>query len=85
MEQKDVNNDVICKKRDMLSNTDLAKMLFGFVEQYDSYKHFVKIKLSRSKRRLSRQVNEIEQNDVTIDVISQKRDMVSKKKILRSR
>ena len=28
---------------------------------------------------LSRQIDEIEQNDVTIDVISQKRNMVSKK------
>ena len=72
IEQKDVKNDVISKKRDILSNKVLLNNL-------THHKYFVKIKLSRSKRRLSRQVDEIEQNDVTIDVMSQKHNIVSKK------
>ena len=44
-----------------------------------TYKYFVTIKLSCSKRRLSGKVNEIEQNNVTNDVIIKKRDMVSNK------
>ena len=55
----------------------LSKCSSGLVEQFDSYKNFVKIMLSYSKWRLSRQINEIEQDDVTIDVISQNCDMVS--------
>ena len=43
------------------------------------YRYFVKIKLKCSKRRLSGKVNEIEQNVVTNNVISQKGDMVSNK------
>ena len=43
------------------------------------YRYFVKIKLKCSKRQLSGKVNEIEQNDVTNNVVSQKRDLVSNK------
>ena len=43
------------------------------------YRYFVKIKLKCSKRRLSEKLNEIELNDVTNNVISQKRDLVSNK------
>ena len=43
------------------------------------YRYFVKIKLKSSKRRLSEKVNEIEQNVVTNNVISQKRDLASNK------
>ena len=36
IEQKDVKNDVISKKRDILSNKDFAKMFLSLVEQFDS-------------------------------------------------
>ena len=36
IEQKDVKNDVISKKRDILSNKDFAKMVLSLVEQFDS-------------------------------------------------
>ena len=36
VEQKDVKNDVISKKRDILSNKDFAKMVLSLVEQFDS-------------------------------------------------
>ena len=36
IEQKDVKNDVISKKRDILSNKDFAKMVCSLVEQFDS-------------------------------------------------
>ena len=42
-------------------------------------RYFVKINSSCSKWRLSGQISKIEQNDVTNDVIDQKRDMQSKK------
>ena len=40
-------------------------------------RYFVKIKSSCSKRRLSGRNNEIDRNDVTNNVISEKRDMGS--------
>ena len=44
----------------------------------------MKIKLRGSKWRLSRQINDIEQNDITIEVVGQKCDMVSKKRFCQS-
>ena len=70
-------NDVISQKATWYQINILSKCFSGLAEQFDSYRYFVKIMLSYSKWRLSRQINEIEQNDVTIDVISQKCDMVS--------
>ena len=43
------------------------------------YIYFLNIKLKCSKRRLSGKVNDLEQKDVTNDVISQKRDMLLNK------
>ena len=51
----------------------------GILNNFTSHKYFVKIKPSCSKRRSSGKVNEIEQNDVTNNVISQKRDLLSNK------
>ena len=47
-------------------------------------KYFMKIKLSCSKRRSSGKISEIEQIDVTNDVIDLKRDMLSKNILLKS-
>ena len=76
-------NDVISRKRDMVSKNILPKCSYGHFEQLHSYQYFVKIKLSCSKGRWSGKISEIVQNDVTNDVIGQKRDMVSKKYFLR--
>ena len=55
----------------------MSKCSSGVVEQFDLYKYFVKIMLSYSKRRFRGKISEIEQNDVTNDVIDQKRDILS--------
>ena len=64
IEQNDVTDDVINKKRDMLQNKDFVKYSSGHVKNFTPHKYFVKIKSSCSKRRLGGQISEILQNDV---------------------
>ena len=47
------------------------------LNNFTPYKYFVKFKSSCPKRRLCGEISEIEQYDVTNDVIDQKRDMLS--------
>ena len=49
------------------------------LNNFTPYKYFVKFKSSCPKRRLCCKISETEQNDVTNDVIDQKRDLVSNK------
>ena len=79
IEQNDVTNDVLDK-----SETWYQKMFCQIVPlialtNFTSHNYFEKIKLSCSKRRWSSKISEIEQSDVTSDVIDQKRDTVLKK------
>ena len=47
------------------------------LNNFTPYKYFVKFKSSCPKRRLCGKISETEQNDVTNDVIDQKRDILS--------
>ena len=64
---------MVSKKR--FCQNVLKVMLNNFI----SYEYFVKVKSSHSKRRLSGKISEIDQNDVTNDVIDQTPDIVSNK------
>ena len=80
IEQNDVTNDVIgSKKRHGIKKVFSQNVLLVMLNNFTLNKYFVKIKLSCSKGRWSGKISEIEQNDVTNDVIGQKRDMVLKK------
>ena len=62
----------------MVSKYILPDCSSGHVKQPYSHKYFVKIKLSSSKGWWSSKISEIEQNDVTNDVIGQILNMISK-------